>query len=118
MKNPAIFQAVTQSISGYLPEYTYTTTVHIRVRRVPIIGHYLRRTLNFIWPPWEEAINWTLLLERESFALLVASIFLVCFSLGLRSLLGWYCGHLLGITRIRIRDRIAQVGRVLAGNTP
>jgi hypothetical protein len=118
LKNPSIFQAATQSIPGYLPEYTYQTTVHVRVRRVPIIGRYLRRTLNFIWPPWEEAINWTLLLERESFAMLVASILLLCFSLVARLLLGWYCSRLLGIERVRIRDQIVQVSRVLAGNTP
>lgn len=118
LQDPATFQAVTQSIPDYLPEYTYQTTVHVRVRRIPIIGRYLRRTLNSIWPAWEEAINWTLLLERESFAMLVASCLLLCFSLAARLLLGWYCSRLPGITRVRIRDQIVQVTRVLAGNTP
>jgi hypothetical protein len=118
LKSPEIFRAATQPIPDYLPAYSYQLTVHVRVRRVPIIGRYLRRTLNFIWPPWEEAINWTLLLERESFAMLVASCFLLCFSLVARLLLGWYSSRKLGITRVRIRDQIAQVSRVLAGNTP
>jgi hypothetical protein len=118
LRNPAVFHAATESIPGYLPDYSYETTVHVRVRRVPIIGHYLRRTLNFIWPPWEEAINWTLLLERESFAMLFVSCLLLCFSLVARLILGWYSSRSLGIRRVRIRDQIVQVSRVLAGNTP
>jgi hypothetical protein len=118
LQDPAIFRAATQSIPGYPPAYSYDRTVHVRVARIPIVGRYLRRILNFIWPPWEEAINWTLLLERESFALLVAFGLLLCFSLAARLLLGWYSSHKLGIARVRIRDQIVQVGRVLAGNTP
>jgi hypothetical protein len=112
LKNPVIFQAATSVIPNYPQIYTYERTVHVRVRRIPVLGRYLRRTLNFIWPPWEEAFNWTLLVERESFAFLVASSFLLCFALFIRALLGWYCSNRL-ITRVRLRDQARRVGRVL-----
>ena len=82
LKDPAIFQAATQSIPNYPKAYTYESTVHVRLTRIPWIGKHLRGIFNFIWPPWEEAINWTLLVERESFAMLVASIFLLVFCAG------------------------------------
>lgn len=115
LQNPAIFQAVTQSIPHYPQNYTYERTVHVRVGRIPVIGQYMRRILNFVWPPWEEAINWTLLVERESFAMLLASTFLFFFALAARFFLGWYCSHRLGIPRVRLRDQIRRAGQVLVG---
>ena len=81
----------------------------------PVIGRYLRRTFNFIWPSWEESINWTLLVERESFAMLVVSSLLLCFALAARLFLGWYCSRRLGIARVRLRDQIVRAGQVLVG---
>ena len=95
--------------------YTYESTVHVRLARIPWIGKHLRGIFNFIWPPWEEAINWTLLVERESFAMLVASIFLLCFALAARLLLGWYCRTKLGIARERLRDQILRAGHMMVG---
>jgi hypothetical protein len=117
LKDPAIFRAATQSIPNYPTVYTYESTVHVRLARIPFIGQYLRPIFNFIWPPWEEAINWTLLVERESFATLVASIFLLCFALAARLLLGWYCKRNLGIDRERLRDQILRAGQVMAGSS-
>jgi Transglutaminase-like superfamily len=114
---PAIFQAATQAIPNYPAIYTYESTVHVRLARIPLIGRYLRRIFNSIWPKWEEAINWTLLVERESFAMLVASLFLLCFSLVARLLLGWYCRSRLGIARDRLRDQILRAGQVMVGNS-
>jgi hypothetical protein len=117
LKDPAIFRAATQSIPNYPTVYTYESTVHVRLARIPFIGRYLRPIFNFIWPPWEEAINWTLLVERESFATLVASIFLLCFALAARLLLGRYCERNLGIERERLRDQILRAGHVMAGSS-
>ena len=116
LKDPAIFRAATQAIPNYPTAYTYESTVHIRLGRIPWIGRHLRGIFNFIWPSWEEAINWTLLVERESFAMLVASVFLLCFALAVRILLGWYCKSKLGIARERLRDQILRAGQVMAGN--
>jgi len=54
--------------------------------------------------------------ERESFAMLVASILLFCFALAARVLLGWYCRSKLGIARERLRDQILRAGQVVAGS--
>jgi hypothetical protein len=117
LRDPAIFRSATQSIANYPSDYTYESTVHVRLTRIPWIGQRMREIFNFIWPGWEEALNWTLLLERESFALLVASICFVCFALAARVLLGWYCGSKLGISRERLRDQFLRAGHAMAGNS-
>lgn len=117
LKDPAIFRAATQSIPNYPAAYTYESTVHVRLGRIPWIGRYLRGIFNFIWPPWEEAINWTLLVERESFAMMVASILMLCFTLAVRFLLGWFCRSKLGIPRERLRDQILRAGQFVAGSS-
>jgi hypothetical protein len=116
MMNPDTFRAATQSIPNYPAIYTYENTVHVRLARIPFIGRRLRGIFNFFWPSWEEKINWTLLLERESFAMLVVSIFLLCFALAARFLLAWYCRSKLGIARDRLRDQILRAGQIMAGS--
>jgi hypothetical protein len=117
LKDPAIFRAATQSIPNYSTAYTYESTEHIRLQRIPWIGGYLRGVFDFIWPSWEEAINWTLLVERESFAMLVTSVFLFCILLAVRFLLGWYCKSRLGIVRGRLRDQIQRAAQAMAGSS-
>ena len=116
LKDPATFTAATQSIPNYPPAYTYERTVQVRLRRVPFVGDFLRRILNFVWPSWEESINWTLLVERESFAMLTISILLLLVTLAARLLLGWYCSTKLGLARVRLRDQIVRARHVLVGS--
>jgi hypothetical protein len=117
LRNPEIFRAATQSIPNYPSSYTYESTVHVRLARIPLVGKYLRQFFNFIWPSWEESINWTLLLERESFAMLTISILLLCFALAVRLFLSWYCFRKLGIVRVRLRDQLVRAGEVLLSNS-
>jgi hypothetical protein len=117
LRDPAIFQAATLSIPGYPPSYTYDRTVHVRLGRIPVIGRYLRGILNAVWPAWEEEINWTLLVERESFATLIVSSLLLLFALALRLFLGWFCVRRFGIVRVRLRDQLMRAGEFLIGNT-
>jgi hypothetical protein len=117
LQDPEIFRAATQDIPDYPSSYTYERTVHIRLSRIPFIGRYLRRALTFIWPSWEESINWTFLLERESFAMLAISILLLCFVLAIRFFFGWYCSRKLGIVRVRLRDQLVKAGDVLISNS-
>ena len=116
LRNPEIFRAATAAIPNYPSGYTYERTVHVRLGRIPLVGRYSRQMLNFLWPSWEESVNWTLLLERESFAMLTFSILLLCFSLAARSFLGWYSSHRLGIVRVRLRDQLIRAGEVLFSN--
>ena len=117
LQNPEMFRAATAAIPNYPSSYTYERTAHVRVGRIPLVGRYLRPALNFIWPSWEESINWTLLLERESFAMLTISILLLCFALAARLFLGWYGSHRLGIVRVRLRDQLIRAGDVLFSNS-
>lgn len=118
LQNPVIFKQATSVIPNYPQDYTYQSAVHLRLGRIPIVGKSLRQDLNFIWPGWEESVNWTLLVERESFAMLCFSIFLFCFALGVRFVFTWYCSSRLGILDLRLRDQIALAGHILAGNKP
>jgi hypothetical protein len=117
LMDSAIFRAATQSIPNYPSTYTYERAAHVRLERIPWIGRHLRGIFNFVWPSWEEAFNWTLLVERESFAMLVASVFLLCIAMAARLLLGWYCGKRLGIARQRLRDQILRARRVVLGSS-
>jgi hypothetical protein len=116
LRNPEVFRAATQTIPNYPSTYTYETTAHVRLARIPVAGAFLRRALNFIWPSWEESINWTLLLERESFAMITVSILLLCFALTIRLFLGWYCSRKLGIARVRLRDQLVRAGEILVSS--
>jgi hypothetical protein len=49
--------------------------------------------------------------------MLVASIFLFCFALAARYLLGWYFKRRLGIARERLRDQILRAGQVMVGSS-
>jgi len=117
LKDPAVFRSATQSIPNYPQSYTYEKTAHVRLRRIPLIGDVLRRIFDFVWPSWEESINWTLLVERESFAMLTISILILGFALAARILLGWYCSGRLGLARVRLRDQIVRAGHVLVGSS-
>ena len=116
LRNPEVFRAATQTIPNYPSIYTYEATAHVHLARIPVAGNFLRRTLNFIWPSWEESINWTLLLERESFAMITVSILLLCFALTIRLFLGWYCSRKLGIARVRLRDQLVRAGEILVSS--
>jgi hypothetical protein len=117
LRNPEVFRAAIQGIPNYPPIYSYESTVHVRLGRIPMVGKYLRRVFTFIWPSWEESINWTLLLERESFAMLTISIFFLCLALAARLCLSWYCFRKLGIVRVRLRDQLMRAGEVLLSSS-
>ena len=116
LRNPETFREVTKVIPDYPQSYTYESTAHVRLSRIPIFGRNLRGLLTAIWPSWEEFFNWNLLVERDSFAMLAVSLVFFCFLLAVRFLFGWYYFRRLGIARVRLRDRIVRMSQVLAGN--
>jgi hypothetical protein len=113
LRDPAAFAEATRSIPNYPREYTYESIAHVRVARVPLEGLQLRRFLDRVYPGWDEAIDWSLLLERESAAALILSIFLTCFFLVLRFALGWYADRRLRVPRTRLREKVLRVGAAL-----
>jgi len=110
LRNPAVFAEATSVVPNYLKEYNYEKFAHVRLARLPLEGFHLRRFLDKAVPGWEESLDWTLLLERESFFALCASA-LACFVfLLLRILLGWYADNRLKIPRFQLRSQFIRAG--------
>jgi len=116
MRDPATFAEATQGFQNYPRDSTYERIAHVRFARMPLDGLHLRRLLNFVYPGWEEAFDWSLFLERESYAALVASIFLVGLFLLLRFSLAWYGDRRLRAPRSHLRARVLRAGAALLSN--
>jgi len=106
--DPTVFAAATRNIGGYDSSYTYDHTVHIRLARIHVLGALLRRILDRAFPGWEDTPTMTLLVERESFAALIACLLLVIFLVLLRACLRWYGEKRLGVHSVRIRQQIRR----------
>jgi hypothetical protein len=112
--DPAVFSAATQGVRGYLPEYTFDHTVHVRIARLGLMAQPLRRSLNLVLPGWEDSSALSLLLERESLATMVAAIILVFLLTLLRVGLRGYGERRLGIRPIRVRQQVRQALQAFA----
>jgi len=110
MQNPAVFAEAISAVPGYPREYSYERFAHVRLAKLPLLGTYLGHALDRIYPNWEEAVDWGLLLERESFLALVISGGVTLFLLLLRFLLAWYADNRLRIPRFRLRQKIFRAG--------
>ena len=113
LQDPLIFQQATRAIANYLPEYNFQQVAHVRVERLPLVGFRLRRILDSIYSRWEEVLDWGLILERESFAMLFASASLAGLFLLLRGFLAWYADRRLGVPRFRLREHFLRAGAAL-----
>jgi hypothetical protein len=108
LADPATFAFATRNLLGYDPSYTYDHVVHIRLARLHIIGALLRRTLDRFAPGWEDTTSTTLLVERESFAAMVASFLLLILLILLRTALRWYGEKRLGVHSVHIRQQLRR----------
>jgi hypothetical protein len=111
--DPIILKQATQNIPDYLPAYTFENTAHVRATKIPIVGALLQRGLDRLLPGWSDSLFWTFLLERESFAVMVATTLLVDFLLVIRLPLIWYGENRLGVRMFRVGERITQAARTL-----
>jgi hypothetical protein len=55
-------------------------------------------------------VDWSLLLERESFFSLATASFVALFLLLLRLFLAWYADHRLKMPRFHLRTHLARAG--------
>ncbi len=108
LADPATLAAATRNIHGYDRSYTFDHTVHIRLARIHVFGSLLRRILDRVVPGWEDTPTMTLLVERASFAALMASVLLVIFLILLRASLRWYGEKRLGMHSVRIRQQLLR----------
>jgi hypothetical protein len=110
LQDPAVFEQAVSVVPNYPREYTYDHFAHVRLARLPYVGFGLRKALSAISPGWEEAIDWSLLLERESFFYLVLSVAAMLFFLLLRAVLAWYADSRLRIPRFHLREHALRAG--------
>jgi hypothetical protein len=111
LQNSATFKQAVSSIPNYPPEYNYEHSAHLRLERVPFFAVlHLRRVLDAIYLGWDEAADWSLLLERESFFYLTLSAAATMLFLLLRVLLAWYADSRLRIPRFHLRQNAVRAG--------
>ena len=110
VRNPVVLAEATAAVPNYPKEYTYERVAHVRLARLPMQGFHLRWILEKAFPGWEESVDWTLLLERESFFALCMSAFAFAVFMLLRILLGWYADQRLNIPRFRLRSQFLRAG--------
>jgi hypothetical protein len=110
LRDPAIFAQATSGIPNYAKEYSYESVAHVRLARLPMEGFHLRKLLDRVFPNWEEAADWSLLLERESFFALSVDVAMVVFFLLVRIFLSWYADNRLRIRRFSLRAQFHRAG--------
>ena len=108
LQNPAIFEQAASRMPNYPREYTYDHFAHVRIAALPLTGSQLRRLLDRFWPTWDEYLDWSLLLERRSFAqLFISTCALICFFLT-RTILAWIADRRLRISRFHLRANLSR----------
>ncbi|MGB7283703.1 MAG: transglutaminase-like domain-containing protein [Candidatus Acidiferrum sp.] len=110
LRNSAMFEEAVSKVPGYPREYNYEHYAHVRLARLPLDGMGLRQVLDRLVPGWDEAVDWSLLLERESFLILVVSLGLTLFFLLLRAVLAWYADSRLRVPRFHLREHALRAG--------
>ena len=110
LQNPAIFEEAVSAISNYPREYSYESFAHVRLARLPLESLHLRKLFDSIYPGWDEVVDWSLLLERQSFFYLVLAAVATLFFLMLRFALGWYADSQLRIPRFHLREHMTRAG--------
>lgn len=108
LQNPVRFREAIGSLPNYPPEYSYDRYAHVRLARLPLDGFHLRKLLESILPGWDETLDWSLFLERESYFVLVTTAALTFVLLALRMLLAWYADQRLRVPRFHLREHILR----------
>jgi Transglutaminase-like superfamily len=89
LARPEIFQEATQKLRNYDPAYSYQHTAFIHFARLPVVGQFLQAESDSLLPGWQESINWTVLVERQSYSTFVVGIALLFLAVFLRRALSW-----------------------------
>jgi len=110
LQNPQNFAEAIARAPGYPEAYNYAKFAHIRIARLPLDGLRLRPVLDNVFPGWDEKVDWSLLLERESFFALATAAFATFLLLLLRLFLAWYADQRLRVSRFRLRSHLARAG--------
>jgi hypothetical protein len=110
LSDPATLAIATRNFPGYdLTKYRYDRTERVRLAKIPLIGNLLRPVASH-WPNWSDSTFWTMLVERESFGIMILSFVIFVFLLFFRVALRWYAEKHLGLRVSRIRTRLTHMG--------
>jgi hypothetical protein len=112
LRDPQVFQDAISGMPGYNPSYTFEHTRHLHLRRIPL-GDLLRRILTYLFPVWEEAVNWAYIPENPSLWPIVISLPLFFLGNLLNWLVGWYGRKKLGINTLGLGRQLLRAGRAL-----
>lgn len=96
------------ALSAHDPTDTLNYRQLLEVGALPVLGTVLRRVLDSVLPGWNEAMDWSLLLERRSFAFFFLPVWALIFFLLLRIVLAWLADHRLRIPRLRLRTSLIR----------
>jgi hypothetical protein len=105
---PATFREATSIVPNYPADYSYDRYAHVRLARLPLDGFHLRKLLESVLPGWDETLDWSLFLERESFFVLVITAAIASTLLALRLLLAWYADRRLQVPRFHFRQHFLR----------
>ena len=108
LQDPEIFREATSVLPHYPPEYTFERFAHVRLTALPFLGPSMRALLDRAFPRWDESLDWSLLLERRSFAWFFFSITALLFFLIVRLVLGWLADHRLRVPRFHLRANLSR----------
>lgn len=108
LQDPAVFQDAIGQIPGYIPYYNYEMYAHIRTGFLPLHGAKVRHIVDSIVPGWDEYLDWSLLLERRSFAYFFLCTCALIFLLPLRVGLAWFADHRLRVARFQLRTSLSR----------
>jgi transglutaminase superfamily protein len=117
LARPEVLREATRKIPGYDLSYNYEHTAFIHLARLPVVGALLQSTFNSVFPSWQERINWTVLVERQSYDTIVIGFLLLCFATCLRRLIFWY-GRKISITPMNPWEQLRHVGVALFTSAP
>jgi hypothetical protein len=110
LRDPAMFAEATGKLTNYSPIYDYQRYAHVRWVRLPWNGFGLPSLLAKMDPAWDEDVDWSLLLERESFFFLFISLCTFALFLSLRLAMSWYGAHGLHFSRYYLRRPLLSAG--------
>jgi len=108
LQNPEIFREAIDAVPNYPLDYTYDRYAHVRLARLPLDSFHLRKLLESTLPGWDETLDWSLFLERESYFALVITVASAFLLLTLRLLLAWYADRRLLVSRFHFRQHLLR----------
>ena len=108
LRKPEIFREAAAHIPGYISDYSYESSAHVRFSALPFNGFHLRQYLDRAFPDWDSSMEWSLLLERRSFLYLFLSLMACAGLLLARMGLAWLADHRLQMPRFHLRQNLIR----------